>query len=115
MDILTFLAFIAKDMSPGQMLENLSVALTIFFVAKRYFSKKADEVTDAIKEVKAEMHSLNVKVGDVAQGLDMAKKSYEDRFRKIEHQNVEMMGEVLRLKNLIEPVLGDQSQQIIAP
>lgn len=103
MDIISFLVVVLQDVSPAKIIENLTVALTIYAVGKRYFARKADEVTDAIKEVKDEMHSLNQKVGDVARGLDMVKTSHDERIAKNEFRLAELAIQVGEIKQQLLP------------
>ncbi len=65
------------------------------------FKVTLDHAVEEIKGVKIEMHSLNVKVGDVALGLDMAKKSYETRFAENEVKTIDLTQEVFRLRDIV--------------
>lgn len=116
-EFVAFLTFIMKDVSPGNIVEQLTVTLTIFFVAKRYFSKKGDEIAkkadefskkadgliDAVSDVKKEMIELNTKVGDLTRGLELVETSHRDRISKLEFQVTEM-GLVIRERILTSPV-----------
>lgn len=72
--------------------------------ATKGFNNVTSRVVNEVSGVKQELHSLNVKVGDIANGLDMVKTSHDERIKRNAFLIQELASQVSEIK-----------QQLIAP
>lgn len=120
MDFITFMTMIFAGVKKEELVQAALIAIPVYLATKslvmkvmnkasskideiqQSFEKHAKDIQDKMGSMTNEIHGLNTKVGDVILGFDMAKKSYDDRFQKIEFKNLELTEEVIRLRSKVE-------------